>query len=395
MSPLHALVRRRTVLAAVGAAAALALVPLGASGALASDGADGGPDGHGAPGAVFVQLNGTTGNTIAAYTRHADGTLTAAGRYATGGLGGTQVGAPLDALASQGSLVLDERDDVLLAVNAGSDSVTAFGVHGAALGTPRTAPSGGHFPTSIAVHGDLVYVLDAGGDGAVSGFRLVHGALVPIPGSTRSLGLGGSNPPVFIASPGQIGFAADGHALVVTTKNHDELLSFPIDDAGLPAATPVATPSAGPVPFSFVVDRHGGLQVTEAGTGRTSTYTAARDGSLHLVGSSAPDGGAALCWNVLAGRTLLGANAGSATLSAWAAPWFGPAVLTAPVAASTGAGPIDLAASHDGRFVYVQESVAGTVGAYAVSPHGTLTRIQTVSGLPAFSGTGMEGIAAR
>lgn len=395
MSRRTPLARRRTLLATLGTAAALALVPLGASGAFASDGGPQGGTDHGSPGAVFVQLNGTAGNTIAAYVRHADGTLTAAGRYATGGLGGTQVGAPLDALASQGSLVLDDRHDVLLAVNAGSDSVTAFGVHGAALSAPRTVPSGGQFPTSIAVHGDLVYVLDAGGDGAVSGFRLVHGGLVPIPGSTRSLGLGGTNPPAFLASPAQIGFGADGHVLVVTTKSHGELLTFPLDAQGVPAASPVTTPSAGAVPFSFVVDRHDRLQVTEAGTGRTSTYTVATDGALSLVGSSAPDGGAALCWNVLAGRTLLGANAGSATLSSWSVPRSGPAVLTAPVATTTNAGPIDLAASHDGRFVYVQESVAGSVGAYAVSAGGSLTRIQTVSGLPAFTTTGMEGIAAR
>jgi len=280
------LVRRRTLLAALGTAAALALVPLGASGAFASDGGPEGGDAHGTPGAVFVQLNGTSGNSVAAYARHADGTLTAAGRYATGGLGGTQVGAPLDALASQGSLVLDDRHDVLLAVNAGSDTVTAFGVHGTALTAPRTAPSGGQFPTSIAVHDDLVYVLDAGGDGAVSGFRLVHGALVPIPGSTRSLGLGGSNPPVFIASPGQIGFSADGRVLVVTTKNHNQLLTFTLDRQGVPAPSPTVTPSAGAVPFSFVVDRSGRLQVTEAGTGRTSTYAVAHDGALRLIGST-------------------------------------------------------------------------------------------------------------
>ena len=52
-------------------------------------------------------------------------------------------------------------------------SRAAFGVHGTALTAPRTAPSGGQFPTSIAVHDDLVYVLDAGGDGAVSGFPAV------------------------------------------------------------------------------------------------------------------------------------------------------------------------------------------------------------------------------
>ncbi len=154
------------------------------------------------------------------------------------------------------------------------------------------------------------------------------------------------------------------------------------------------TPSAGAVPFSFVVDNHGRVQVTEAGTGATSTYAVARDGGLELIGSSAGNGQNALCWNIQIGRTIYGANAGSATLSAWRAPARGAAVLTSAVAATTGNGPIDLAASRDGRFLYVQESVDGTIGGYAVARDGSLTRIQTVTGLPAFAGTGMEGIAA-
>ena len=72
----------------------------------------------------------------------------------------------------------------------------------------------------------------------------------------------------------------------------------------------------------------------------------------------------------------------------------GSATLTNPVAATTAAGPIDLAASTNGKFLYVQESVAGSLGVYTVSGDGSLQRIQTVSGLPAFTTTGMEGIAA-
>ncbi|MCV2393633.1 lactonase family protein [Actinotalea sp. M2MS4P-6] len=346
------------------------------------------------PGAVFVQLNGEAGNEIAAYARAADGTLSPVATYPTGGLGGTQVGAPLDALASQGGLVLAQRNHVLLAVNAGSDTVTAFPVHGASLGDPQTVASGGSFPSSIAVHGDLVYVLNAGGDGSISGFRLAHGRLEPIADSTRSLGLGGTNPPVFIDSPAQVGFSKDGGTLIVTTKSHNELLAFGVDRHGRPSASPTTTASAGAVPFSFVVDTHGLVQVTEAGTGATSTYAVTRGHSLRLLGSSASGGGAALCWNIQVGRTIYGANAGSASLSAWVAPRHGAAVLTAPVAATTGAGPIDLASSRDGRFLYVQEAVDGTIGVYSVAHDGSLTRIQTVTGLPAFTTTGMEGIAA-
>lgn len=376
-------IRRRSLLAVATAALVGLLVSSTAVAASASERP---------PGAVFVQLNSPAGNEIAVYGRAADGRLSHAATYPTGGLGGTQVGAPLDPLASQGGLVLDRRHHLLLAVNAGSDTITSFAVRGTSLGQARTVGSGGAFPSSLAVHGDLVYVLNAGGDGSISGFRIRQGDLVPIPGSTRSLGLGGANPPVFIDSPGQIGFSKDGRALIVTTKSHGTLLTFAVD-AGLPAANPSVTPSAGPVPFSFVVDSHGLVQVTEAGTGATSTY-AVRGGGLELVGSSASGGGAALCWNIEVGRTVYGANAGSNTLSAWATPNHDAAVLTDPVAATTGAGPIDLAASRDGRFLYVQEAVAGTIGVYAVAPDGSLSRIQTVGGLPIFDGDGMEGIAA-
>ncbi len=378
---------RRALLAAAGAVTVLLLSPLGAASADVGHHDD-------AAGAVFVQLNSTDGNQIATYTRSTSGLLTAVNTYPTGGDGGTEIGVPLDALASQGSLVLDSDHHVLLAVNAGSDTVTNFAVHGASLSRATVVRSGGQFPSSIAVHGDLVYVLNAGGAGNISGFEFRKGNLVPMPGSARTLGLGNANPPLFISAPGQIGFSKDGRSLIVTTKNHNQILTFPVDRQGYPSATPVVTASAGPVPFSFVVDGRGTVHVTEAGTGKTSSYSVARNGSLALLGSSASTGGAALCWNVQARRTIYGSNAGSATLSAWQVAADGSATLTNPVAAATAAGPIDLAASSNGRFLYVQEAVAGSLGVYAVSRDGSLARIQTVSGLPAFTNTGMEGIAA-
>ena len=378
--------RRRSILTAAGAAAAAVLVPLAP--ATAS------PHGAADVGAVFVQRNTESGNAVAAYRRGSDGHLTYAATYPTGGRGGTEVGAPLDALASQGSMVLDRAHHLLLTVNAGSDTVTSFPVAGARLGYARTAASGGLFPTSIAVHGDLVYVLNAGGDGAISGFTVRDGRLVPLAGSTRSLGLGNTTPPAFISAPAQVGFSNDGRTLIVATKGHNELLTYRVDAHGLPSTSPVVTASAGAVPFGFVVDDRGRVAVTEAGTGAVSTYAVTRSGGLRLLGSSASGGGAALCWNVRVGRNVYGSNAGSATLSAWRLPGHGAATLSMPVAATTGAGPIDLAASGDGRFLYVQESVAGTLGVYSVARDGSLARVQTVTGLPAFTTTGMEGIAA-
>src|SRR5206468_1134003 len=145
--------------------------------------------------------------------------LTPAGSYATGGLGGAALpGTESDHLASQGSLVYDRHHKLLIAVNAGSDAVSTFRVDGDALSLVNVVPSGGEFPASIAVHHDLVYVLNAGGTGTVQGFRIDDSGLAPIAGSARTLGLANTTPPFFLTSPGQVGFTPDGHQLLVTTK---------------------------------------------------------------------------------------------------------------------------------------------------------------------------------
>src|SRR5579859_860581 len=256
--------------------------------------------------AVFVQTDDPTGNTIRAFHRGDDGGLHPAGTYATGGLGGTETGAPLDALASQGSLVYDAGHRVLLAVNAGSNTVSVFDVNGDHLDRRQIVASGGSFPTSIAVHDDIVYVLNAGADATVAGFRLTRAGLVPLPGSVRSLGLGNTTPPVFISAPAQVGISPDGRHLVVTTKNHNTILGYRLDEAGRIVSGPTVTASANPVPFALTFARTGDLLVTEAGTSSLTDYRFARDGSLAVQGST-KDGQAALCWVTPAGGYLYGA----------------------------------------------------------------------------------------
>src|SRR2546421_10573954 len=79
---------------------------------------------------VFVQTNELGGNHVVVYDRGADGRLSRAGTYATGGNGGAALpGTESDRLASQGSLGYHAGHSLLLAVNAGSASVSAFPVH--------------------------------------------------------------------------------------------------------------------------------------------------------------------------------------------------------------------------------------------------------------------------
>ena len=127
----------------------------------------------------------TAANAVAAYHRAADGKLTLAGTYYTGGLGGVLSGSVVDHTASEGSLTYDRASGLLFAVNAGSDSVSVFKVSGDRLRLSQVIWSGGEFPVSVTVHGNHAYVLNALGGGSLSGYRIFGGRVSPIPGSSR------------------------------------------------------------------------------------------------------------------------------------------------------------------------------------------------------------------
>ena len=86
--------------AAVAAAAAVGFAAGPAFASAAAPAFDGGGASH----AVFVQTDNTAGNQVIAYHRAADGVLSPAGAYATGGVGGILAGSVVDHTASQGSL---------------------------------------------------------------------------------------------------------------------------------------------------------------------------------------------------------------------------------------------------------------------------------------------------
>ena len=147
-----------------------------------------------------------------------NGTLSLAGAYATGGVGGVLAGSVVDHLASQGSLTYDRRHGLLYAVNAGSNSVSVFAVIHDRLYLRQILPSGGSFPVSVAVHNDLVYVLNARNGGSVQGYRVFFNVLIPIDRSSRPLGLDPTATPEFTNTPGQVAFSPNGAQLIVTTK---------------------------------------------------------------------------------------------------------------------------------------------------------------------------------
>jgi 6-phosphogluconolactonase (cycloisomerase 2 family) len=375
---------RKTIVGIVTALMlALAIaVPAGASGSHGHR--------HHAQKVLFIQTNEVTGNRIAVYDRHRDGTLTFKKLYPTGGNGAVAEGAPSDPLASQGSLVTADSGRILLAVNAGSDTVSVFSIRGDRLKLRQVVSSGGVFPASIAVHGRLVYVMNAGNAGMLQGYRLAGDKLHPLRGSGRSLGLANVDPPNFLTSPGQVGFNPNGSRLIVTTKLSGHLIDvWGVRSSGRLSDAPVMNASTSPVPFAFTFDRHGRLIVVEAAMGQLSTYSINSDNTLTGIGTTTPSGEAALCWIAFARGFYYGTNTGSNTVSSFRVAGDGTPTLVAAQAATTGAGPIDMATSADQRFLYVQGGASGTIDVFRVGRNGSLTAIQTVTGLPALT----EGIA--
>jgi 6-phosphogluconolactonase (cycloisomerase 2 family) len=374
--------------AAMVAAAATAVAAALATPAFASTAAPPSGDG-GARHVVFVQTDSTAGNHVVAYHRAADGALSLAGSYATGGLGGILGGSVVDHTASQGSLTYDRWHSLLYAVNAGSNTVSVFAVRGDRLALRQVLSSGGTFPVSVATRGDLVYVVNALNGGSLQGYRVLGSFLVPLPGSSRALGLNPAASPQFTNTPGQVAFTPDGAQLIVTTKsNGNDIDVFGVGFGGWLSAKPVVNAEPGTVPFAITFDPYGHLVIAEAGTNALATFTISRHGTLSQL-DSAGTGQAATCWVAPAGRFLFASNAGSAAVSGFTSSGGGQ--LTLLGAAATDAGTVDASAAAGGRFLDVQTGGAGIVDEYTVAVGGSLTEIGSVTVPDAAGG---EGIVA-
>jgi DNA-binding beta-propeller fold protein YncE len=383
---------RRLTRLALGAGAVLGLSAWVAPVAGAEGPPSGGYGGGGADHAVFVQTDSTTGNQIVAYHRSHDGTLTLAGTYPTGGLGGVLNGSAVDHLGSQGSLALDPAHGLLYAVNAGSNTVSVFSVYGDQLGLHQVVSSGGTFPVSIAVHGNLVYVLNAENGGSVSGYWVAGDRLQRIWGSTRSLGLTiPTDTTQFTHTPGQVAFSPDGSQLIVTTKANavgNDVDVFGVGWDGRLSASPVVSSEPGTVPFAITFDQAGHLVIGEAGPSAVVTFRLHRDGTITQI-DSLPNGQPGLCWVTPAGQYFFTGNTASNSTSGYQSSANGQ--LTLLGSTPTDAGAVDSAATANGQFLYVQTGGNGIVDEFQVSSDGSLTKIGSVTVSDAVGG---EGIVA-
>jgi 6-phosphogluconolactonase (cycloisomerase 2 family) len=242
---------------------------------------------------------------------------------------------------------------------------------------------------SVAVHDDLVYVLNARDGGAVQGYGLFDGRLVPLHHARADLGLDSNATPEFVNTPGQVAFSPSGQQLIVTTKaNGNDVDVFRVGYFGeLSAPTVNSLPDAVPFAISFDHARH--LVLTEAGTNAVASFTLSHSGTITALDSVAT-GQMATCWIAGAQGYLFVSNAGSGSVSRIQPAANGGLTLLGQTA--TDGGTVDAAASVTGRYLYVQTGANGIVDGYRVGANGSLTALGSVTVANAVGGEGIVAI---
>jgi 6-phosphogluconolactonase (cycloisomerase 2 family) len=327
---------------------------------------------------VYVQTNDADANEVIAFRRGSDGRIERSGAFPTGGKG---TGRPH--LASQSSVVL--AGDRLFVANAGSDDVSVFAVERDRLTQEERFASGGSTPTSVAVHGTKVAVLNAGDEPNVSVFEGGKlAATCALPGS----------------DPAQVSFSPDARTLVVTDRATDSIHAFAVEDGRI-ADRPVTHPSSGATPYGFDFTPDGKLVVTEAagaqvGKASASSYALAGPAKLNPISGPVGSTRSEVCWAVVGkdGRFVYVTNFGDGTISTYEIAGDGSITLRDPVAARTYEGEPGLrdeGLSEDGRFLYALHADRRRIFAWEVGEDGSLSAIGSADGLPATA----AGLAVR
>jgi 6-phosphogluconolactonase (cycloisomerase 2 family) len=336
------------------------------------------------PGAVYTLGNEAGGNELVVFKRDKNGGLTLSGSVDTGGLG-TGAG-----LGSQGSLTLGESENVLYAVNAGTNNITVFKLKKKGPEAVQLIDSAGLNPISLTARKKVIYVLNAGSTAGdvdqVTGFRIdedFHLSLLA--SSTRGLS-------ATSVGPAQVGFDPEGKILAVTEKNTNKIDTFVVDGHGY-ASGMLVQPSSGVEPFGFAFNNDGFLIPSEAfggaaGASTVSSYDVNRQsGALKVISASVPTLQTAACWISVTrnGRYTYSSNTGSGTVTGFSIDKSGvPTRLTADgVSGVTGGAAADSAIVKN-KFLYVlvHEPSESRIYGFEIEDDGSLEALGWVGGLP-------------
>ncbi len=319
---------------------------------------------------LYVNANITAGNAVLAYDIHADGSLHAlpGSPFQTGGAG------YFDPSFALGPFDVDQEmalfNDVLYAVNGGSNSISALRVAGDGSLSPvpgQPFTSGGSTPVSLGVHGRYLVTLDSAQDPAQAGHGYLpglvaseikrDGGLQLLPGSAVALGADAQPSQALTANTGPFVFSAEfpggGHLDAFVQAPNGKLIQtdstmLPLDADGMQ-----------PLPLGLWANpRAPYLYVGFVNTNELGVYTVTGAGKLRFV-SKAPNSGAALCWLRTSsdGQFLYTANTGDHSMSVYdLANPASPVEIQHVVVGGTG-GVEQFSLTPDGHFLYLLEQV--------------------------------------
>ncbi|HEX4518786.1 MAG TPA: beta-propeller fold lactonase family protein [Gaiellaceae bacterium] len=324
--------------------------------------------GPGAGGQIYIDNNTAGVNTVGAFDRHPDGSLTPVpgSPFAVGGAGAGH------ATASQGSIQRSSDGKFLLVADTGSNqiSVVRIGPGGSLMPTDLVS-SNGTTPVSIAEHDGLVYVANAGDPNPnYTGFRLdAAGHLTAIAGSTVTLPTG--------SQPGDVLFNGDGRKLVGTRVATSLIDSYTVGLGGTLAAAPgepFGAQGIGPFGSEFSPTNNSQLFVSNAHNGGTagtvSAFADAPNGILSSIGTSPfADNQTAPCWVEITrdGKYLFAINTGNSTISSYSIAPAGSLTLIGSSAFKQGpVGPEDARLSPDGQTLWVVEAGINAIAGFSV-----------------------------
>lgn len=342
---------------------------------------------------VFVMTNDKVKNEVLTYQRGYDGQFVLRERVATGGRGS---GGETDPLQSQGSLTISGDHTLLFAVNPASGSVSSFHILDGIPVLVDKEPSEGAFPIAVTEHNGTVYVLNAGGNGAVVAFKADGlGRLHEIQNSSTFLT--GAN-----SGASSISVSPNGQWLIVIEKASNSIDVFPIHADGT-LGTVVNNKSVTPGVFATVFTPGGQLIVSEnqpnsgTDTSSISTYTINANGTLTAVTQSIPTYGNGNCWNAITpnGKWVYVDNAATFTVAGFSISSAGALSPVASTIVSTlpqGVNNLDLAITADGKYMFNVLSGSGAIGVFQINADGTLNQLGDIEGLPPT--VGFNGIAA-
>jgi 6-phosphogluconolactonase (cycloisomerase 2 family) len=269
---------------------------------------------------VYVESNiqSANGNSIFAFHRNADGSLTqiSGSPFLTAGAGIQDRSFTFGPYDSDQNIAIDSQRRLLFAVNSGSDTIAAFHINSDGSLNPVAGspfPSNGTNPVSLALTGNTLFVANKNGDipretSLQPNYTAFHveadGSLSPVAGSTVDV--------AYNSSPSQALVVPGTHLLFGNNFTGGLIQSFKFDDEGrLSQRSSIALP---PIPGIPLVNVYGNiLRLGDFGLGlithpkqpvlyvgfvvtnQVGVYSFTEEGEFKFL-RAVPNSGLAICW---------------------------------------------------------------------------------------------------